>query len=136
MDRLTRRAALAAPALLLAHGALAQANSPGRPVTVIVPWAPGGSNDVTARLLTPHLEGRFGQPFIVENRPGGGGSVGMGEIGGAGQAGWADPAGFLRLQRRVPRDRGHLAVTCGRRCRASPCWSMCRMWWRRPTASA
>ena len=80
MPRLTRRQALAAPALLLAVPALAQADWPGRPVTMIVPWAPGGSNDVAARLLTPHLEARFGQPFIVENRPGGGGSVGMGMV--------------------------------------------------------
>jgi tripartite-type tricarboxylate transporter receptor subunit TctC len=80
MERLTRRAVFAAPALLLARGAMAQENWPGRPVTMIVPWAPGGSNDVAARLLTPHLEARFGQPFIVENRPGGGGSVGMGMV--------------------------------------------------------
>ena len=47
---------------------------------MIVPWAPGGSNDVTARLLTPHLSERFGQQFVVENRAGGGGSVGMGLV--------------------------------------------------------
>jgi tripartite-type tricarboxylate transporter receptor subunit TctC len=44
---------------------------------MIVPWAPGGSNDVVARLLSPALEARLRQPFVVENRPGGGGSVGM-----------------------------------------------------------
>ena len=60
--------------------ALAQAPWPSRPVTMIVPWAPGGSNDVTARLLTPHLSERFGQQFVVENRAGGGGSVGMGLV--------------------------------------------------------
>ncbi len=77
---LTRRRAFAAPALLLVHPAAAQTGWPGRPVTLIVPWAPGGSNDVVARLLAPHLEARFGQPFIIENRPGGGGSVGMGLV--------------------------------------------------------
>ncbi len=77
---LTRRHALAAPALLLARPAAAQAGWPGKPVTLVVPWAPGGSNDVVARLLAPHLEARFGQPFIVENRPGGGGSIGMGLV--------------------------------------------------------
>ncbi|MDN3568079.1 tripartite tricarboxylate transporter substrate binding protein [Paeniroseomonas aquatica] len=80
MTQLTRRTALATPLLLLAGHARAQGAWPGRPVTMIVPWAPGGSNDVAARLLTPHLEARFGQPFIVENRPGGGGSVGMGMV--------------------------------------------------------
>jgi tripartite-type tricarboxylate transporter receptor subunit TctC len=49
-------------------------------VTLIVPWAPGGSNDVAARLLAPQLEAKFGQPFVVENRPGGGGSLGMGMV--------------------------------------------------------
>ncbi|MBL6456781.1 tripartite tricarboxylate transporter substrate binding protein [Belnapia sp. T6] len=75
-----RRSLLAAPALLLAADAAAQDAWPSRPVTLIVPWAPGGSNDVAARLLAPQLEARFGQPFIVENRPGGGGSVGMSAV--------------------------------------------------------
>ena len=78
MAHLTRRAVLAAPALLLAHAAGAQEAWPSRPVTLLVPWAPGGSNDVVARLLAAPLEARFGQPFIIENRPGGGGSIGMG----------------------------------------------------------
>lgn len=73
-----RRSLLAAPALLAALPAGAQDNWPARPVTMIVPWAPGGSNDVVARLFAPHLDSRLGQPFLVENRPGGGGSVGMG----------------------------------------------------------
>ena len=84
MPRLSRRAALAAPAALLlprfSIPARAQESWPSRPVTLLVPYAPGGSNDVVARLLAPHLEQRFGQPFIVENRPGGGGSVGMGLV--------------------------------------------------------
>jgi tripartite-type tricarboxylate transporter receptor subunit TctC len=75
---LTRRTALAAPALLLPLGARAQDGWPSRPVTLLVPWAAGGSNDIAARLLAPALEARFGQPFVVENRPGGGGSLGMG----------------------------------------------------------
>ncbi|MCS6892701.1 MAG: tripartite tricarboxylate transporter substrate binding protein [Rhodovarius sp.] len=74
----TRRALLAAP-LLLAPAA-AQEAWPSRPVTLLVPWAPGGSNDVLARLLAPQLEARFRQPFVVENRPGGGGSIGMGMV--------------------------------------------------------
>lgn len=72
----TRRALLAAPAAALAAPAFAQ-GWPSRPVTMIVPYAAGGSNDVVARLLTPTLEAKFRQPFVVENRAGGGGSVGM-----------------------------------------------------------
>ncbi len=77
--RLRRRSLLAAPALLAAAGASAQEAWPGRPVTMIVPWAPGGSNDIVARLFAPVFEARTGQPFVVENRPGGGGSIGMGQ---------------------------------------------------------
>ncbi len=82
MARSTRRAVLAALAALLLPplAAAAQEAWPSRPVTLLVPYAPGGSNDVVARLLAPHLEARFGQPFIVENRPGGGGTIGMGLV--------------------------------------------------------
>ena len=78
----TRRAILATPVLastVLTSPARAQSDAwPSRAVTMIVPWAAAGSNDVTARLVAPALEARFRQPFVVENRPGGGGSVGMG----------------------------------------------------------
>ncbi|WP_165943284.1 Bug family tripartite tricarboxylate transporter substrate binding protein [Roseicella aquatilis] len=69
---------MATPALLMPLAARGQEAWPTRPVTLVVPWAPGGSNDVAARLLAPALEARLGQPFVVENRPGGGGSLGMG----------------------------------------------------------
>jgi len=73
-----RRTLLTAPALVACSSASAQEAWPTRPVNLIVPWAPGGSNDVIARLFSPQLEARLGQPFLVENRPGGGGSIGMG----------------------------------------------------------
>ena len=68
-------AALAAPRL-----SFAQDNWPNRPVTSLVPFAAGGSNDVVARFIAPALEQKFGQPFIIDNRPGGGGSLGMGMV--------------------------------------------------------
>ncbi len=74
-----RRALLATPFLLPAL-ASAQDNWPNRPITLIVPWAPGGSNDVTARLVAPILAERLGQSVVVENRAGGGGSIGMGQV--------------------------------------------------------
>lgn len=46
---------------------------PNRTVTLVVPLAPGGANDVLARLVAQKLERKFGKPFIVENRPAGGG---------------------------------------------------------------
>ena len=68
-------AALGTPAV-----ARAQDNWPNRPVTLLVPFAAGGSNDVVARLVAPALEQKFGQPFVIDNRPGGGGSLGMGMV--------------------------------------------------------
>jgi len=49
---------------------------PARPVRIISPFAPGGSNDVVARAIAPRLTASLGQQFIVENRPGAGGAVG------------------------------------------------------------
>lgn len=72
-------AALAAPALL-PMPARAQDSYPSRTITLVVPWAPGGSNDVVARLAAPLLGERLGQSVVVENRAGGGGSIGMGQV--------------------------------------------------------
>lgn len=71
-------APLASP--IIAQRAMAQEAWPSRPVTLVVPWAPGGSNDVVARLLAPLLAERLGQSVVVENRAGGGGSIGMGMV--------------------------------------------------------
>ncbi|WP_144184517.1 Bug family tripartite tricarboxylate transporter substrate binding protein [Elioraea rosea] len=59
-------AALAAPATLRAQGAY-----PERPLTILVPFATGGYNDRYARAIAPFLQKHFGQPVVVQNRPGG-----------------------------------------------------------------
>lgn len=69
-----RRAVLA---LGLGLPGIAQAAWPTRPIRIIVPFAPGGSGDITARLIGAHIEARCGQPVVVETRPGGNGVVGM-----------------------------------------------------------
>jgi len=72
---LVRRGVMAA-ALLAPAGARAQA-WPARPVRIVVPFTPGGSNDAMARPLAERLQARFGQPFVIENRPGAGSAVGV-----------------------------------------------------------
>ena len=57
-------------------GLSAQAEYPDRPVTVIVPFPPGGASDMTARLLTKKLAERVGQSVVVDNRGGANGSIG------------------------------------------------------------
>ena len=49
---------------------------PNRPVHMIVPFAPGGSTDIVARLLGQSLQERLGQPFVIESRPGAGTNIG------------------------------------------------------------
>ena len=63
---------------LLATAALAQDYSwkPDRPVTIIVPWAAGGSTDQMARIVASELEAELKQKFIVVNQPGASGSIG------------------------------------------------------------
>ncbi len=71
-----RRAALALAATALAGPALAQ-GYPQRPVRLIVPNPPGGASDVLTRILATELAARLGQPFVVENRPGAAGNIGV-----------------------------------------------------------
>ena len=74
--RITRRAALAAPALLAAPPVRAQADWPNRPIRIVVPFPPGGINDVLARPLAARMQSEWGQPVVVENRAGAGGNIG------------------------------------------------------------
>jgi tripartite-type tricarboxylate transporter receptor subunit TctC len=68
-----RIAALALSAFTaLAH---AQTGFPSRPVTLVLPSAPGDPTDLIARVLQPKMSERLGQPFVIENRPGGSGVI-------------------------------------------------------------
>jgi tripartite-type tricarboxylate transporter receptor subunit TctC len=71
-----RRRTLGLIAAALAAPRAARAAWPERPVTVIVPYPPGGNNDILARLVGPIVEREIGRPLVVENRGGGGGTIG------------------------------------------------------------
>ena len=70
---------LAAGALLLAVGAMAQ-SFPQKPVTVVVPFVPGGSSDTTMRAMSVKLGEQLGQPVILDNKPGANGTIGAGIV--------------------------------------------------------
>ncbi len=73
---ITRRAAAALPALAMPGPAFAQGAWPTRPIRLVVAFGTGGGTDVTTRLIAPRLAAILGQPVYVENRAGGGGTVG------------------------------------------------------------
>ncbi len=73
---ITRRAALALPALAAARGARAQ----DRPLRLVIPFPPGGTSDLVARLLQPELQRLLGQPVVVDNRGGAAGNLGADHV--------------------------------------------------------
>ncbi len=78
---LNRRTLLAAVMLPAWTGlARAQAGWPAKPVRIVVPFAAGGTTDILARAIAPELQRAFGQPFVVDNKPGAGGNNGAAEV--------------------------------------------------------
>src|SRR6266568_8981184 len=75
-----RRVLAVAAVVALAAPAHAQEAWPQRPVTIVVPFAAGGSADLLGRILQQHMQAKFGVPFVVENRSGAGGSIGAGYV--------------------------------------------------------
>ena len=72
--------AISAASLLWAAPAAAQDGYPNKPIKLIVPYNPGGSSDLTARFIADMAKDLLGQPVIVENRPGAGGTIGIGSV--------------------------------------------------------
>jgi len=91
MVSLRRRSFLAGAACIAAPSIASAETWPARPVKVIVPFAPGGQTDVIARFISQKLSEQFGQQFVVENKSGAGGNIGMG------LAAQAPPDGYTLL---------------------------------------
>jgi tripartite-type tricarboxylate transporter receptor subunit TctC len=68
---------------------------PSRPITMVVPFAAGGGNDVVARILAERMKAALGQPIIVENVPGAAGSIGVGRAVRASADGYTPSIGSL-----------------------------------------
>lgn len=81
----------AAALLCLGTAAASAAGYPERPVTLVVPFPPGGVADTIARPLAQALGDKLGQPIVIENKGGAGGAIGIG------QAGRAKPDGYTLL---------------------------------------
>ena len=79
---LSALAALATVAATAGFSTAAQAQAawPNKPVRIVVPFPAAGTTDILARALAPELQRVFGQPFVVENKPGAGGNLGSAEV--------------------------------------------------------
>lgn len=100
--RILLRSGLAAMAAPFVSRASAQ-GFPTKPITLVVPFTPGGTTDILARLIGQKLETALGQTIVIENKPGAGGSVG------AGQVANAAPDGYTLLLAHI----GTLAINPG-----------------------
>lgn len=76
MHRITRRAAVAACALAAAFGVQAQPAFPNKPIRIVVPFPAGGTSDMLARLIGQKMADSWGQPVVVDNKPGQSGNMG------------------------------------------------------------
>jgi tripartite-type tricarboxylate transporter receptor subunit TctC len=77
---LARLAAVAALAVVTGITGVAAQTFPARPVTLVVPFPPGGSTDVAARILAERMRPLLGQPVVIENVGGAGGSIALGRV--------------------------------------------------------
>jgi tripartite-type tricarboxylate transporter receptor subunit TctC len=120
MKRLFLLAALAAAAAHALPAALAQ-GWPSKPIALVVPYPPGGPVDISARLLASKLQAAFGQPVVVENKPGAGGNIGADLVAKSAPDGYTlvmgaiathaiNPALYPRLPYDPIRDFRHIAL--------------------------
>jgi tripartite-type tricarboxylate transporter receptor subunit TctC len=79
LARILAAASIAAASVLSGPGALAQ-DFPGKPIKIVVPYAPAGNIDITARMLAPAFGEALEQPILIDNRTGAGGSIGTAAV--------------------------------------------------------
>lgn len=110
-----RAVAVFAVLLIAGHPAAAHDVYPSRPITIIVPFAAGGSTDVIARVVAEAMKGVLGQPIVIDNRGGAGGSIGTAAIANAEPDGYTigmgtastlaiNPAAYKSLPYNILRD--------------------------------
>ena len=83
MTGISRRSLLAAAAGLPCSAALAQSSPavfPSRPITIVVPFPPGGATDLMARTIAQRFTSAWGQPVTIDNKPGAGGMLAAAHI--------------------------------------------------------
>src|SRR5262245_9007141 len=78
--RLLQLAAAAGGATALPSAVLAQSTYPGQAVRVVIPFTAGSTTDVVGRIVGERLEKYFGQPFVIDNKPGAGGTLGAAQV--------------------------------------------------------
>src|SRR5438132_11087151 len=79
---------VAAIALAACAAAVQAQGFPSRPITLVVPFPPGGSTDTAARIIADRMRVPLGQTVVIENVGGAGGTIGVGRIARAGPAGY------------------------------------------------
>ena len=96
-DRRAIMRVIGAALMLVAAPSLAQTTSnwPNKPIRYIVPFAPGGTTDILARTIGERLGAALGQPIVVENKPGQGGSIGAAELARAAPDGYTIGGGTI-----------------------------------------
>src|ERR1700712_4505379 len=112
MNKISRRAALGASLLFVSLASAAAQDWPSRNVTVIVPIPAGVTSDIVARVVFEQVGKQVGQTFVIENRPGAGGTIGGNMVAKAAPDGytimvWGSIAAANALYTKMPHDTLH-----------------------------